>query len=213
VSWLAYLAEPPHIGSGWLSSTVPGLGATGLAIKTASTSGQHGAGPLINDALDDTAEYWWNVATPPATGTLSITEDGQATLTPAGDGLYTWAYDLRENGVLVAAGVQVAVLVGITATVVAVAVPEGVDDTVAARVSLSVAQSVAVGVAVAEGADDVVLAALNVSAAQAVAVVLALVDGPDDTTAIRAAVGAPATSSGAVLLYRVPPETRLYIVQ
>lgn len=210
MSWLAFTTEPAHLGGGWLASTVPGLGASGAAIKAASTSGQHGAGALINDALDDASEYWWTVATPPASGTLAITEDGQAVLTVPADGFYTWAYDLREDGVVVASGVPVAVLVGVAATAVAVAVPEGVDDQVAARVSLSVAQSAAVRVALVDGPDDVVAAALQVGAAQAVAVAVQLVDGGDDVTAVRMAVGQPAHLPGAVMLFKVPPEWRLW---
>lgn len=125
MTWRAQLNLPDHVPPGvWLASLYPGLGATGAQILAASGAGEHGPGPLVNDSLDLSAEYWWWVVTPPVGATVVLTAEGQALLTAAADGSYPWTYKLKENGVLVAGpnpdgSTTVTTLVGVAASVLA----------------------------------------------------------------------------------------------
>ena len=97
MSWLSGTTE--LVTGGWLSSAYPGLGATGAVIKAATATGEHGPGITNNDTLANASEYYFRVVTPPASGTLALTELIQATLTVSADGVYTWVYRLFEDGV------------------------------------------------------------------------------------------------------------------
>lgn len=156
-TWLAFTSEPAHLPAGaWLASRYAGLGAPGAAIKAASSAGERGAGPLINDALSDDAEYWWWVTTPPASGTLVHNEDGQATLTVPGDGVYSWAYALKENGVLLPGPRAVVAVVG--------AAPATYNLTVPGAASASVLASPAIGYVPPGGATYSLAATSTISA-------------------------------------------------
>lgn len=79
----------------------PGLGVLGSVIRATTATGPHGAGLLYNDwdAGDDDKEFRALVVTPPASGTLSVNEDGSFTLGGAADGTYTLVYRLFVDGV------------------------------------------------------------------------------------------------------------------
>ena len=79
----------------------PGLGVLGSVIRATTATGPHGAGLLYNDwdAGDDDKEFRALIVTPPASGTLSVNEDGSFTLSGATDGTYTLVYRLFVDGV------------------------------------------------------------------------------------------------------------------
>ena len=86
-------------GTALWASLYPGLGATGAAILAATSTGQHGAGPLANDGLLSAAEYYWRLATGPTGGTLVRGEIGDAIWSGLSDGTSTFTYRLWQNGV------------------------------------------------------------------------------------------------------------------
>lgn len=64
--------------------------------------GTHGLNLQANDDLDPAKEYMPVMVSWPAAGELFVFEDGTAIYTPAGDGVSTASYRLREDGVLLA---------------------------------------------------------------------------------------------------------------
>lgn len=86
-------------GSGLWASLYQGLGATGAVIK-ALPLGAHGASIGSNDGLLDSAEYYFRVTTPPATGSVRLYELGDFDQVFVGDGQAPWSYSEYENGVL-----------------------------------------------------------------------------------------------------------------
>ena len=112
----------PLIASSCVVSLYAGHGVRGDAVPS---TGAHGPSPIYNDLTlpaDAAKEYRWAVVTPPATGALTIYEDGSFDFAAPGDGTYSFVYRLWEDGadlgtatVTLTIGVTGAVLSGATA--------------------------------------------------------------------------------------------------
>lgn len=74
-----------------------GLGIPGADIPA---SGDHGASPLHDDGLASSAEYRIVTTAVPSAGTLTVYPDTSLSFY-APDGVYTWAFTLYENSVVV----------------------------------------------------------------------------------------------------------------
>lgn len=74
-----------------------GLGIPGADIPA---SGDHGASPLHDDGLASSAEYRIVTTSNPSAGTLTVYPDTSLSFS-APDGVYTWAFTLYENSVVV----------------------------------------------------------------------------------------------------------------
>lgn len=77
-----------------------GTHRAGLLPAELPAAGTHGTNPLLNDGLDPAKEYGWRIESWPASGVLVPSESGAFTFAPAGDGVTTVQYRLREDGVL-----------------------------------------------------------------------------------------------------------------
>lgn len=98
MSWIS--SPDSALSGGWLSSQYAGLGATGAAINAASSGGESGPGPLYSLGLIDASEYYWRVTSAPASGSLTIYEDGSFSHTGAADGSWSWTASVYTDGVL-----------------------------------------------------------------------------------------------------------------
>lgn len=161
MSWLSGSSE--LVSGGWLSSAYPGLGATGLSIKTAGATGEHGVGVGINDGLLDASEYLFEVVTQPAGGVVSLDELGRATIAVPADGSYTWTYRLREDGVYQSGTTTVAMRVGIAEVAVSATIFDAGDDAVSASAVAVPLGSVLVSAAAVDSGSDEVSVAATVS--------------------------------------------------
>lgn len=93
-----YDGAPPGVTVSHYGASSKGI--LGSEIIAASTGGTSGDGPLINDDLNPAKEYRWYLTSFPLSGVVNATELGEFTLTGASDGIYTSAYRLVEDGVL-----------------------------------------------------------------------------------------------------------------
>lgn len=98
---MSLLADTTSLLPGCLCASIyPGLGAPAAAILAASSGGESGAGPLASLGLIDGTDYYWTVTSPPASGTVTIVEDGSFSHTGAADGAWLWAANVYAAGVL-----------------------------------------------------------------------------------------------------------------
>lgn len=97
MSWICDSTE--LISGSWLTSVYPGHGILGSAV---SNTGDNGGSPVYNDLslpADANKEYRWAVTVPPGSGTLAVFEDLTFEFDPPSNGVYTFTYQLWEDGV------------------------------------------------------------------------------------------------------------------
>jgi len=93
-----------------------GKGILGSDILARSSSGLHGAGPLVNDSLVPTSEYRWYLTSLPGAGDIKATEYGQFIFSNAPNGTYVINYKLVEDGATLAATGVLTIVVGLDIT-------------------------------------------------------------------------------------------------
>jgi uncharacterized phiE125 gp8 family phage protein len=97
------------------------LGVLGSVIRSATGSGDQGAGVLYNDwdsGADDSKRFRALIITPPSAGAFFMYEDGSFTLVGAPDGSYSVVYQLYVDGVATGSQVTDPVTVGSATSVV-----------------------------------------------------------------------------------------------
>lgn len=69
-----------------------GFGILGADIPT---TGDNGGSPVLNDGILATSEYYWEIETPPGSGTVTIYPDMSFVHSDAADGSWPWVYRLH----------------------------------------------------------------------------------------------------------------------
>lgn len=76
------------------SHTVKRYAGFGILGSDIPTIGDNGGSPVLNDGILSNSEYYWEVETPPASGTLAIYPDMSFEHIGAADGSWPWVYRL-----------------------------------------------------------------------------------------------------------------------
>lgn len=121
----------PLISGACVVSLYDGLGITGAALRSATSTGGTGAGLLYNDwdSGDDAKEFRALLVTAPSAGTLTLNEDGSFSLAGAADGTYSLTYRLFVDGADLGTA-SASITIGAGASVFSVA-PAGVPSALA----------------------------------------------------------------------------------
>lgn len=76
------------------SHTVKQYAGFGIRGADIPTTGDSGGSPVLNDGILSTSEYYWEVETPPSSGTVTIYPDMTFEHSGASDGTWPWVYRL-----------------------------------------------------------------------------------------------------------------------